>query len=657
MTISSKFVKKYKTILIRYSFCLPSASILVKQRAKSAEKINMTRLKKISPVFFLSLFAACSHAPPKGKVVRLDTQTAAIESAPAPVQDTLPTHTQAAHDSVGVPAQKDDAAVHYFSLAQAYSLDNDSVKAVEAYRATLVYDPKSALVRARLAAELIKQGNLAEARSLCEEAIKLDPKYPDSYLLLAGVEVAAKEYVAALETYRKVLKQEPKNKDALLYYGVTLAETGKTAEAVKVLENLVAIKDTEESSVDQAVGYFYLAKVQAQAGHLDSAIAALEQSLKKRPGFTKAALLEADFYMTKHNAKKARAVLETSFEESRQPELAERLAEIHLEANDYKGAVLYLETLAEADPANENVRLRLALVYWQLSWLEKARLSLLDLHDRFPVSSEINFYLGEIEMDLKKPDSALAYYKEVSPDFAKYEMVVSRVVAIYRGAKDFTLAEKTLRDAMAKRADLVGLYPMLGAIYEDQNKLVLARDALEEGRKVFPKDESILYYLGFLYDRLGDKKNSFALMSKILETNPDNVNALNFVGYSLLEKGEELAKAEGYLKRAFELKPSDPFILDSYGWLLYREGKQKQAMVYLEKAYSLRPTEAVIAEHLADTYVALHLTQKALLVYQKALGVDSDEEGFRNRVQVKVQNLESAMADSEPVARVPASAH
>jgi tetratricopeptide (TPR) repeat protein len=271
------------------------------------------------------------------------------------------------------------------------------------------------------------------------------------------------------------------------------------------------------------------------------------------------------------------------------------------------------------------------------------------------VSSEINFYLGEIEMDLKKPDSALAYYKEVSPDFAKYEMVISREVAVYRAAKDYALAEKTLRDAMGKRADLVGLYPMLGAIFEDQNKLALARDALEEGRKIFPKDESILYYLGFIYDRIGDKKNSFALMSKILETNPDNVNALNFVGYSLLEKGEDLAKAETYLKRAFELKPTDPFILDSYGWLLFREGKQKMAMFYLEKAYSLRPNEAVIAEHLADTYVALHLTQKALLVYQSALGVDSDEEGFKSRVQVKVQNLKSAMVDSEPGSRVPAS--
>jgi tetratricopeptide (TPR) repeat protein len=242
--------------------------------------------------------------------------------------------------------------------------------------------------------------------------------------------------------------------------------------------------------------------------------------------------------------------------------------------------------------------------------------------------------------------------------------MVSRMAYVYRQQGRNDEAEAFLMETMKKRPDLVAIYPLLAAVFEDQKKYEDSRQVLERGEKLFPNDENILYYLGFVLDRLGEKENARAKMEKLLTVNPNNANALNFVGYALLEQGKQLDTARTYLKRAVSLKPGDAFILDSYGWLLYRTGDRAGALKQLEKAFSARPDEGVIAEHLADVYVSMSLPRKALLVYEQALKSGGDRE-FVARVQAKMVNVREVLAGAveQPVspkeraeqARFPAS--
>jgi tetratricopeptide (TPR) repeat protein len=580
-----------------------------------------------------------------------------VDAASAPKE--IPLMVQAAGPGLPVPKPDEDAAVFYFSMGQAYSLDNDPQHAVEAYRAALVHDPKSALLRARLAAELVKMGSFAEAKLLCLEAVELDGKYIDTYLLLAGIQVAAKEYQAALKTYSDALKVDADNRDALLYYGVTLAEVGKAPEGIVQLERLVKLKDTTDGGIDRAVAYYYLAKVYEQTGKTPDAIKTLKKALERRPGFAKAAGTLADIYLDQKEEDLAIRVLEDAFKESHASELAERLAEGFLAKKEMAKAVPYLESLVEEDPSNENTRLRLSLVYWQLHWLDKARVILSDLAERYPTSSEINFYMGELEMERGHMDIALTYYARIASDYAKYEPMVARVVGIYRDKKMYVAAEDYLQAALAKRPDAVAFYPVLAALYEDQGRVGDAVLALERGQKKFPQDENILYYLGFLYDRQGKRDLGMTTMESLLRLNGDNANALNFVGYNLLDQNKDLARAEELLGRAKTLKPQDAFVLDSYGWLLYRRGKRREAMKELERAFAMKSDEGVIAEHLADIYVSLNMPQKALVVYQSAHKAGGDQE-FLARVESKISNVQNSIAEAPRPkrlqgARVPAS--
>jgi tetratricopeptide (TPR) repeat protein len=267
------------------------------------------------------------------------------------------------------------------------------------------------------------------------------------------------------------------------------------------------------------------------------------------------------------------------------------------------------------------------------------------------------FYMAELELERLGPKAALPYYQAISSDFSKYEQATGRAVAIYRDAKQYVTAENLLINSLQKRPDIISFYPLLAALYEDEQRLSDARDILELGRKRYPEEESILYYLGFVYDRVGEKAKGFATMESLLALNPNNANALNFLGYTLLERNVELDRAGTYLSTALRLKPNDAFVIDSFGWYLFKTGQGSQAMKLLERAHAIKPEEALIVEHLADVYLALNLKSKALEAYKKSYAM-SLEVALKERVGVKLSNLESALAasDGPSVRRGPAMA-
>src|SRR5512147_3326686 len=106
-------------------------------------------------------------------------------------------------------------------------------------------------------------------------------------------------------------------------------------------------------------------------------------------------------------------------------------------------------------------------------------------------------------------------------------------------------------------------------------------------------------------------------MQRALARNPDNANALNYIGYTWAERGIRLDEAEKMISRAIELRPEDGFIVDSLGWVYYmrarplvQSGKMDAAQAYLERALSeleradeLTGGDPVISEHLGDTYL------------------------------------------------------
>ena len=147
-----------------------------------------------------------------------------------------------------------------------------------------------------------------------------------------------------------------------------------------------------------------------------------------------------------------------------------------------------------------------------------------------------------------------------------------------------------------------------------------------------------------------------------MDLDKEHIQALNYLAYTLAELGENLDYAETLVDRAIALKPNDGYILDTKGWILFKQGRLQSSVKYLEQAYKLKIDESVIAEHLADVYYRLELVDKAYKMYleaarlekdseklqkirQKIAAINRQRENFRFRAPASVKETQSSKVD------------
>jgi tetratricopeptide (TPR) repeat protein len=158
-------------------------------------------------------------------------------------------------------------------------------------------------------------------------------------------------------------------------------------------------------------------------------------------------------------------------------------------------------------------------------------------------------------------------------------------------------------------------------------------------RKKIMKSEDILFFLGVLYEKASMHNESITSMESVLKINKNNANALNFIGYTLADKGIQLPRAKKMIKKALHLKPEDGYITDSLGWVYYKMGKYRKAIKVLEKAVEIVPQDPIIAEHLGDAYLANNSKLKAVKMYEKALELDP----MNKSILVKIREVEELL--------------
>lgn len=136
-------------------------------------------------------------------------------------------------------------------------------------------------------------------------------------------------------------------------------------------------------------------------------------------------------------------------------------------------------------------------------------------------------------------------------------------------------------------------------LLRDAQQWQAAFELLGQALEDDPTDTDLLYEHAMSAERLG----RFALMEqqlrRIIELNPRHHHAHNALGYSLADRNERLPEARQLIERAIELGGHEPFLVDSLGWVAFREGKLDEAERLLRQAYRARP-DAEIAAHLAE---------------------------------------------------------
>lgn len=544
-------------------------------------------------------------------------------------------------------SNKQSRADYYFTLGETYAQEGNSRKAIEAYRSVLLYDSESPTVYLRLAVESVKVGMASEAIDHCEAALKIDPKRVDAHLLLAGLYSSMKSYESAIKEYERVLAIDANNVEAPLYLGAVYAERKQYKKALDYFSKLAKDEDYNNRYLVE----YYSGRVYQEMKLVREAEQAFKRSLDLKPDFYDA-LIALGAILQLQGKKDQEVSLYLKFQRDNGPNaaIAEALAQTFLGRQDYNRALEQLVLLEELGEDVLSVKVKIALIYVEQKKYKEAVSKLEETLSMAPESDKVRFYLAALFEEIKNPEKALKYFQEVPPESSFFSESAIHAAYLLKQKGNLSAASDVLDKALELKPENPQMFALYAAIMDARGEHEKAMVRLNQGLERFPEQTQLLFYYGTISDKLGKKDVMLKSMRRVIELDPKNTQAINYLAYTFAEDAANLSEAESLARRAHQLAPEDPFIMDTLGWVLYKQGRIKEAITWLESAQSQQPSESIIADHLGDAYVQHRLPQKAKQMYEQAIRFESDEDR-RKKIENKITSIDTVVTDP----RFPAS--
>ena len=261
---------------------------------------------------------------------------------------------------------------------------------------------------------------------------------------------------------------------------------------------------------------------------------------------------------------------------------------------------------------------------------------------------------------LKRYDLAIDTYKRIGRDDPAYYVAeLGRADALGKEGKTGASIE-VLEQLSKTYPDLAVVQVTLGDSLRRTEDFKGAATAYSRALDLYGAPKStqwfVYYTRGIAYERLNQWENSEADLREALKLRPNQPNVLNYLGYSLVEKGIKLDEALKLIQQAVAAKPDDGYITDSLGWVLYQLGRYDEAVKYMERATEQMPTDATINDHLGDVYWAVGRHREARVQWRRALSFDPGEADA-TRIRRKLQLGLDAVLKAEGAAPVAVSAN
>ncbi len=236
----------------------------------------------------------------------------------------------------------------------------------------------------------------------------------------------------------------------------------------------------------------------------------------------------------------------------------------------------------------------------------------------------LRYYLGQISEERYRFEEALGWYSQVGGEFApSAKKRLPRVYARLGRMEDARKAIAALpADTEQLRIEHIQMDAQLWREARDYKKGV---DTLSKGIAAYPQSVDLIYDRALMADMQGDYALAESDLRKYVALLPSNAQGMNALGYTLLTRTTKQAEAEKWLEQAIALEPDSPVILDSLGWLRYKQGKLPEAKELLKRAYT-KLAEPDVAAHLAEVLWQLGDKVEAKKVVDAALLIDAKNE-------------------------------
>jgi tetratricopeptide (TPR) repeat protein len=443
--------------------------------------------------------------------------------------------------------------------------------------------------------------------------MEVDPDNLEAHYLLAIEAIKSGNKSRAIESLDFILARDDSDFESnTLAMLKGLQKPAELALAYQVFEAL-SIKYPGNEKL-----YFVQALMDVQGKRNRQAQLKIAKALVLEPNWVKALLLQAQLYIVQGKLAEATELLQRADTEKPRMQIREQIAQLLMQQGRFDEAQDVLQDLIVQAPENNELKFKLALVYLQVDKEAEARDILEALVDDPAYRDRAAFYLGRIEAKARHAKEALEWFDGIGTDPYKYEAGISSILILMdeqRFKKGLLRVQRMQTEYPQKKSDLVLIE---SEIYSQMQAYAKAFDVLTTALLEDADNHKILYARALIAEKLDKLDVLEDDLKYILEKNPNNVSALNALGYTLADKTNRYAEAKVYLDKAMALKPNDAIIMDSYGWLLFKLNKVSEAYQYLRRAYDLEP-QAEIAAHLVDVLWVMGEQRDARAILSDAL--------------------------------------
>jgi tetratricopeptide (TPR) repeat protein len=481
----------------------------------------------------------------------------------------------------------------WLMLGRLYKIGQNSVEAEKAYKKILDIDPNHEDALTGLA---VVYGDLGDSQRSSELLKRLTDKNPSprTLMALASQYEQLRNFGLAADTLRRALELQPDNPELKAAYAQNLLLADRFDEALKVYTEIGA-EDAKNWQAQLRISQIYLQKKDYAKAREASMKAKEIEPRNLEVQYNEVSILEAE-------GKQAEAVTVlkdllastakrsySSGEKGNRALLLERLGRMHRNAEQYADAVATFRQIADLDPS-------------------LAPRALAQVVDTYRISKDFTKALEEADAASKK--------------YPEDKVLLSVRASILAEVGKTDEAAAALRKLLDGKDGDRETYITLAQVYEkgkNYTEMAKALDAAEKLSEDKEEKTSIAFMRGAMYEKMKKFDAAETEFRKVLEQDPKNASALNYLGYMLADRNVRVADALKYIQQAVQLEPNNPAYLDSLGWAYFRTGDLAKAEEYLRRAVEGFSKDPTVHDHLADVYAKQGNFKDAITHWQLSL--------------------------------------
>jgi tetratricopeptide (TPR) repeat protein len=359
----------------------------------------------------------------------------------------------------------------------------------------------------------------------------------------------------------------------------------------------------------------------------------IDRALALRPDWERAALLKAEM-LSKKSMDDAVAYLKNflAAQPSSKP-ITGALAQFYVDQKRLPEARALMQGLWDREPENRDLEFAVASIALQMKDYAEAERLLLDLKAAgYGEPGMMDLYLAQVAEETKRYKDAIDRYREVTEGDRAWAAKL-RIGALMGKMGQVEEAKRYFASLSPENAEQrVQARQSEAQMLRDAGDLNGAYSVLVKALGEDPDASDLIYDLAMVAEKLDRVDEATSRLAHLVELKPDDAQALNALGYTLVDRTKRTNEGYALIEKALKLSPNDPFILDSMGWALYRMGRLDDAESYLKRAFADRP-DPEIAAHLGEVLWAKGDFDRARAVWRPQLDSDPDNAVLKETVR------------------------